>query len=143
MDPASAIGVASAAISFLDFTIGVCKLYGQIQSAKDGATKDNAEIDASEKKVREMTETLNQRASSASSAQLGPNIINAVADSLAASKELIDLLERIRKPQDAGIMDSVKALYKVLRHRDAIKALQRKAEKARLLVDQGLAQANW
>lgn len=82
MDPAAAIGVASAVITFLDFTIGICKLYGEIKSAKGGATKDNAEIDASARKVREMTEILNQRRASVTSAQLGQKITDAVASSV-------------------------------------------------------------
>lgn len=143
MDPASAIGVASAAITFLDFTIEVCNLYGQIRIAKDGATRENAGIDAYAKKIREMTEILHHRKATATDAQLGQNINTAVMDSIATSTALIDLLDRVRKPQNSGTTDSVKALYKALRYREAIQALQRKAEKSRLLVDEGIAQANW
>lgn len=95
MDPASAIGVASAAITFLNFSIDVCKTFSQIITSEEGLTKHNADVAETVKRYKEMSEALKAKGASATSLELGPNISRAVDESIAVSMELSALVERL------------------------------------------------
>lgn len=141
MDPATAIGVASASISFLDFAIEVCKAFAQITLSSDGATKENAQIKATAEKLRDLTECINVHSGQLTSSRLGRNLDSAVHDSIASSKKLLALLERVQpKPTDDKVFGPLKAVYKSMRYRPEVQRLQRDAESCRLLVVQALVQ---
>lgn len=143
MDPASAIGVASAAITFLDFSIDVCKISSQIITSDDGVTKHNAEVEATVKRHKEATEALKTKSASATSLQLGPDISRVVDESITDSAELLALVERLRQAKDASRIGPLKAVYLSMRCRERIERLRRKAENGRSVITQGLIQATW
>lgn len=143
MDPASAIGVASAAITFLDFSIDVCKTFSQIVASDEGITKHNADTAATVKRYKEMTEALQTKGASATSLRLGPNISSAVDESIAVSAELLVLIEGLRHVKRAPVIGPVKAVYHSLRSRERVERLQRKAESCRSAITHGLIQATW
>ena len=131
MEPESAIGVASAAITFLDFSIDVCKTFSQIITSDEGITKHNADIVATVKRYKELTEALKIKGASSNSLQLGPNISSAVNDSVADSEELLALVERLQQAKDAPVIGPLKAVYRSMRSRERIERLHRKAESYR------------
>jgi hypothetical protein len=143
MDPASAVGVASAAITFLDFSIDVCKTFSQVLTSDEGITKHNAEVEATVKRHKEMIEALKTKGSSATSLQLGPNISSAVDESIAVSTELLVLIERLRLAKYAPVIGPLKAVYHSMRSRERVERLQRTAESCRSAITQGLIQATW
>ena len=53
MDPVTAIGVASVAISFLEFTITVYTTFHEIKSSVGGIRKEDADIREAEEKMQE------------------------------------------------------------------------------------------
>ena len=122
MDPATAIGVASAAISFLDLAIALCKLISQVSSSASGATKQNAELENELNVFKEWTEDL-------TSMQLGQPLKDAADESIAASTELLALLERIRTARDDTKFGTLKAVYTVIKRRDDVATLQRRVER--------------
>lgn len=135
MDPATLIGVASAAISFLDFRIKLCKIASQVSSSESGATQQNAELEARVSKMKEMTEDV-------TSDQLGPPLKRAVDDSIAVSTELLALLKRIREAKDTRTLGTVKAVYLLVKHRGDMSTLQQSLGKCQLSLIQGLTQEN-
>lgn len=141
MDPATAIGVASAAITFMDFTITVCQTFREIKSSTDGATKENADIEEAERRCKRMSEQLQMKKNGAASAQLGPDLELCVEKCNSISTELLDLLARIRDARNSRMPG--KAVYLVLRHQGKIKELQGKAEGHRVTLAQGLIHATW
>lgn len=143
MDPATAIGVASAAISFLDLTISVCRVFGQVVSSPDGATKQNAEIQKRLEMSKSLAEDLKAKRGQANRSQLGPDISKAVEDGIASSDDLLALLQQIKSSRDAKLTGPVKAVYKSFRYRERVRDLQQEVEKCRTMVAQGLAQATW
>lgn len=143
MDPVSAVGVASAAITFLDFSIDVCKTFGQIITSDDGITKNNADAAATVRRYKEMTEALKTKGASATSFQLGTSISSAVNESIAVSTELLALVERLRHAKNTPVIGPLKAVYHSMRFREQIARLQRKAERCQSDIIQGLLQATW
>lgn len=133
MDPATAIGVASAAISFLDFTILLCKLAGEVSSSENGATRYNAELEAEIKKFEQTTKDV-------SSVQLPAQLSFVIDESISASTDLLNLLERIRKTRDHKRSRPFKAVYMSLRYRNDVATLQSRVEKCRRLVAEGISQ---
>jgi hypothetical protein len=143
MDPASAVGVASAAITFLNFSIDVCKTFSQILTSDEGITKHNADVAATVKRYKEMSEALKTKGASATSLQLGPTVSSAVDESIAVSKDLLVVVERLRQAKDAPVIGSLKAVYRSMRSRERMERLQRKAETSRSVITQGLVEATW
>lgn len=143
MDPASAIGVASAAITFLDFSIDVCKTFSQIVTSDEGITKHNADVAATVKKYKGMAEALKTKGDSATTLQLGAAISSAVEESIGVYTELLALVERLGRAKDAPVIGTFKALYRSMRSRRDVERLQRKAETSRSMVIQGLLEATW
>lgn len=143
MDPTTAIGVASAAITFLGFTVDVCKVFSQIVSSEEGATKYNADVEAIVKRYKDMIEALQYKSSASTILQLGPDISGAVKDGIVVSEKLLILLERLRKAKDVRVIGPLKAVYLSLRYREDVDRLQRKAESCRSAIDHGLMQATW
>lgn len=141
MDPATAIGVASAAITFMDFTITVCQTFREIKSSRDGATKENADLEEAEGRCKRMSEQLQMKKSRAASPQLGPELEQCVEKCDSISTELLELLARMREARHSRM--SGKAVYLVLRHQGRIHELQGKAESYRVTLAQGLIHATW
>lgn len=143
MDPASAIGVASAAITFLDFSIDVCKTFSQIITSDEGIAKHDADVLATVKRYKEMAEALETKGASATGLQLGPDISSAVRESIAVYTELLALVEQLRQAKDVPFIGSLKAVYRSMRSREHVERLQRKAKTCRSAIAQGLLQATW
>ncbi|GAB7332648.1 hypothetical protein MBLNU13_g04408t2 [Cladosporium sp. NU13] len=143
MEPASAIGVASAAITFLDFSIDVCKMFSQIIKSDEGITKHNADVAATVKRYEEMAEALKTKGASSNSLQLGSEISSALEESIAVYTELLALVERLRQAKDVPVIGSLKAVYRSMRSREHVERLQRKAKTSRSAIAQGLLQATW
>jgi len=143
MDPASAIGVASAAITFLDFSIDVCKTFSQIITSEEGLTKYNTDVAETVKRYKAMSEALKAKGASATGLELGPNISRAVDESIAVSMELFTLVERLRQARDAPVIGPLKAVYRSMRSIEQIERLQREAERCQSDIIQGLIQATW
>lgn len=133
MDPATAIGVASAAISFLDLTIKLCKLAGQLSTSANGATKQNTELENELKAFKKLIEDIN-------SIQLGQTLKNAAEESIAASTELLALLERIRTARSDSKFGTFKAVYLIVKHRDDAAALQHRVQRCQASLVQALTQ---
>lgn len=143
MDPASAIGVASAAITFLDFSIDVCKTFSQIITSDEGITKHNADIAATVKKYKEMAEALKTKGDSVTTLQLGAAISSAVEESIGVYTELLALVERLGQARNVPVIGTLKAVYHSMRSRENVERLQRKAESSRSIIIQGLVEATW
>jgi hypothetical protein len=131
MDPATAIGVASAAISFLDLTIALCKLASQVSSSANGATKHNAELENELNAFRKRTKDI-------SSLRIGQPLKDTIDESITVSGELLALLERIRTARDDGRFGTARAVYLTVKHRDDVLVLQRGVEKCQSSLLEGL-----
>lgn len=116
MDPATAIGVASAAIGFLDFTIRVCKTFHEVKTSTDGITKENADIAQTEETCKNMLEQLNKKRSEATCSQLGPGLDRSIVKSIEASQKLMALLDHIKNARHANALGSFSALYLTFRN---------------------------
>lgn len=135
MDPASVIGVASAAITFLDFSIDVCKMFSQIITSDEGITKHNADVAATVKRYKGMAEALKTKGDTVTTLQLGAAISSAVEESIGVYTELLALVERLGQAKDVPVIGTLKAVYRSMRSREHVERLQRKAETFRSMID--------
>ena len=60
MEAVAAIGVAAAAVQFLDFSTKTLALCKQIRDSSTGSTETNAELTKSTKELKEMQKELRQ-----------------------------------------------------------------------------------
>ena len=131
MDPATAIEVVSAAISFLDLTIALYKLAGWISSSANGATKHNAELENELNAFRKRTEGIG-------SLRIGQPLKDTVDESITVSAELLALLERIRTARDDERFGTDRAVYLTAKHPDDVLTLRRRVEKCQSSLLEGL-----
>jgi hypothetical protein len=95
MEAVAAVGVAAAAVQFLDFSIKTLALCKEIRDSSTGSTKTNDELTKSIKKLTAMQTDLRQSGSTRSSNYR--QLIGAIQDCSVVANELLQLLEGIRE----------------------------------------------
>jgi hypothetical protein len=95
MEAIAAVGVASAAVQFLDFSVKTLAACKEIRDSSTGATKANEELTKSIKELRAIQKTLRQSGSAPSSTYR--QLVRAIQDCSRVSDELLQLLEYVRE----------------------------------------------
>lgn len=121
MDPLSALGVAAAAVQFIDFslqTIAVCR---QIHEDGSGATKQNRELEEHAHSIRSMRNELQKETTSATPA--GKQVKEEVKKCIEAANDLLELLARVRSKEKANVLSSIAATFRATKERHRIERL--------------------
>lgn len=129
IDPASAIGIAAAAVQFFDAGIKAIRLYKQIHSSAVGATQSNEELEAT---IRELGD-IRKELQPAIIGDLDREVAKTQKACLEISGKLLTLLENIKaSPQAAGSRrwKNVSATWRAMRAKGKIEKLEAKLKAA-------------
>jgi hypothetical protein len=123
MEAVAAVGVAAAAVQFLDFSTKTLALCKQIRDSATGSTEANTELTKSTKELKEMQKELRQAGNTPSS--IYRKLLQAVKDCSLVADELLQLLEdfRVLARKSFGAMRSA---FKVLKDSRKIERLQKR-----------------
>jgi hypothetical protein len=121
MEAAAAVGVAAAAVQFLDFSVKTLALCREIRDSSTGSTKTNDELTKSIKKLTAMQKDLRQSGSTPSSTYR--QLIRAVQDCSTVASELLKLLEDIREAAKKSL-GTMRSALKAMKERKTIEKLQ-------------------
>jgi hypothetical protein len=123
MEAVAAIGMAAAAVQFLDFSTKTLALCKQIRDSATGSTEANTELTKSTKELKEMQKELRQAGNTPSS--IYRKLLQAVKDCSLVADELLQLLEdfRVLARKSFGAMRSA---FKVLKDSRKIERLQKR-----------------
>jgi hypothetical protein len=126
MDPASAIGIAAAAVQFFDVGIKAIRLCRQIRSSAVGATQGNEELEATVRELCDIRKDLQ-------AGDPGRKVVKTQEECLEISEKLLTLLESIKAPRKAvgsHALESLSATWRAMRSKGKIEKLEAKVEAA-------------
>jgi SpoVK/Ycf46/Vps4 family AAA+-type ATPase len=121
MDPVSAIGVAAAAIAFLDFSLETLSRCRELRDSTANALPENLDIERRAKTLRRLAKDLKACCSVSSTAEKRIRELGGKCASLA--EELQELLEKI-KPNGKSISQALKSVLRNIRDRRTIEKLE-------------------
>jgi hypothetical protein len=123
MEAVAAIGVAAAAVQFLDFSTKTLVLCKQIRDSSTGSTEVNAELTKSTKEIKEMQKELRQAGNTPSS--IYRKLLQAVKDCALVADELLKLLEDFRELARKSF-GAMRSSFNVLKDSRKIEKLQKR-----------------
>jgi hypothetical protein len=126
MDPASAIGIAAAAVQFFDAGIKAIRLCRQIRSSAVGATQGNEELEVTVRKLCDIRKDLQ-------AGDPGREVVKTQKECLEISEKLLTLLESIKAPQKAAgsnALENLSATWRAMRAKGKIEKLEARVEAA-------------
>ncbi|KAM0691223.1 hypothetical protein Q7P36_009994 [Cladosporium allicinum] len=123
MEAVAAIGVAAAAMQFLDFSTKTLALCKQIRDSSTGSTETNAELTKSTKELKEMQKELRQAGNTPSS--IYRKLLQAVKDCSLIADELLQLLKDFQELTRKSF-GAVRSAFKVLKDSRKIEKLQKR-----------------
>jgi hypothetical protein len=137
MDPISAIGVAAAAVQFLDVSLKALRICREIRDDAQSSTEKNKELENSARKLKESRTELSTPPRS--------NVPRRIADTAKQCAvhidELVRVLEHVR---GAGMkIGTAKATFRVMRERRTIEKLENLLNEKQKTLDRLLIQDIW
>lgn len=121
MEAVTAVGVASAAVQFLDFSMKTLALCKEIRDSSDGSTKDNNDLTRYIKQLKAMHKDLQQKGFQTSSSHR--QLIRTVQDCSRVADELLALLEHIRNVAQKAF-GTMRAALRTMKEGKRIERLQ-------------------
>lgn len=125
MEPASAIGIAAAAVEFFSFSAKAISLCKQIHNNVSGATQANEELETSIGKLRDIRKGLEVTIVGKPDRE----IAKAQRECLVISEKLLKLLEGIKassQPQKSRFWKDVSATWSAMRSKSKVEKLEAK-----------------
>lgn len=123
MEAVAAVGVAAAALQFLDFSTKTLALCKQIRDSPTGSTEANAELTKSVKQLTEMQKELRQAGSTPS--RTLRQLVRAVQECSRVSTELLQLLEDIREVSRKSF-GPMRSAFRAMKDRKTVEKLQKR-----------------
>lgn len=121
MDPISALGVAAAAVQFLDFSLQALHLCRQIRDDAQGATALNAQLGTFAKGIRDTSQTLQSQ--HVNTTACGRHLTQVARKCIATSEELLTVLGDVQRVGKASFVNDARALFRVMKGRRTIEKL--------------------
>jgi hypothetical protein len=121
MEAIAAVGVASAAVQFLDFSVKTLAACKEIRDSSTGSTKANEELTRFVKQLKAMQKTLQQSAHTLSNTYR--QLVRAVQDCSRVADELLRLLEYVREVAQKSL-GTMRAALRQVREGKRIEKLQ-------------------
>lgn len=119
MEAIAAVGVASAAIQFFEFSAKTMTLCKEIRDSSTDSTKTNEQMSRSIKELTQLLKPLRQSANTSSSTYR--HVVRANQDCLRVADELLDLLEYIRSVAQKS---QLRSALRAVKERKTIDKLQ-------------------
>lgn len=120
IDPFTAIGAASAILSFIDFSWKLVAGANEIYNASDGTSRDIANVRVMVGNLQALTENLGMSALGNSKSE--NELRRLAADCNTLSKELKTILQKLQRT--GGRWDSVKVKLRSMRKKDDISSIR-------------------
>lgn len=121
MEAVAAVGVASATVQFLDFSVKTLAACKEIRDSSTGSTKVNEELTRSVKQLKAMQKTFQQSAHTLSTTYR--QLIRAIQDCSRVADELLQLLEYVREVAQKSL-GTMRAALRQVREGKRIEKLQ-------------------
>jgi methyl-accepting chemotaxis protein len=121
MEAVAAVGVASAAVQFLDFSVKTLAACKEIRDSSTGSTKANEELNRSVKQLKVMQKTLQQSTHTLSNTYR--QLVRAIQDCSRVADELLQLLEYVREVAQKSL-GMMRAALRQVREGKRIEKLQ-------------------
>lgn len=135
MEALAALGVAAASVQFLDFALQALALCRQIRDDAQGATATNKELENYSRSLK----GLSQELKSGQADNFSGRRIKVIAqDCIAKTKELLELLDDVRKAGSKSRAATAKTLFRSLKERRTIEKLQNELKEKQALLDSAL-----
>ncbi|KAI0477938.1 hypothetical protein GGR56DRAFT_639418 [Xylariaceae sp. FL0804] len=135
MDPVSAIGVAAAAVAFLDFSVEVVKTWNEIRDSTDFATSHNKELEEMTGKVRGFRQEL---AHPSQTAKVPKRISDIAKQCVNQAEKLEKLLKETRR--DGKVQSTARSWSRAVRGRKPIEELLSSLAKTQKMLDEVILQ---
>lgn len=128
MDPASAIGVASSVLAFIDFSVKLVK--GAVEIYRDGTTSENARIEDVVRDLKVRSEAM--KASKTAKTEAEKSIVKLAEECHKVSGSSLALLEQMSvKNQKHSKLGSLKAALITSRKRKTVAEFQAQLQEYR------------
>ncbi|KAG7118853.1 hypothetical protein HYQ45_015437 [Verticillium longisporum] len=124
MDPVSAAGFASSLITFIDFSYKLIQGSVDLYKSAAGATDDNVRISSIVDDLKKITETISTPATPADDGPHTRELNKLALDCHGVSKELTDILEKLKRREGNKAWRSLEAAWKSMRKSDKVAALE-------------------
>lgn len=112
MDPVSAIGLASAILSFVEFSWALVQGAGDVYRSPSGMTQENASISTVISDLEEVTDNINTDIRGCGKHEKALAVLAKECEGL--SKELLQVLEKLKR-KDASKREALKATLRSMR----------------------------
>jgi hypothetical protein len=123
MEAVAAVGVAAAAVQFLEFSTKTLALCKQIRDSTTDSTEDNAELTKSVNKLTAMQRDL--RAAGNTSSSIYRKLLQAVKDCSAVASDLLQLLEDFRELARKRL-GAMRSAFKIIKDGRKIERLEKR-----------------
>jgi hypothetical protein len=123
MEAVAAVGVAAAAVQFLDFSTKTLALCKQIRDSSTGSTEDNAELTKSTNKLTEMQKGL--RAAGNTSSSIYRKLLQVVKDCSAVASDLLQLLEDFKQLARKRL-GAMRSAFKIIKDGRKVERLEKR-----------------
>lgn len=133
MDPATVIGLASAILTFVDFSAKIISTAKEIQSSASGATAEHEEIGKAIGRLEDLTQHLDTQSPKKTLA-LTPQdkkLLELQKRCITVSSELQKILESIQSKKPGSKVDSVRVALKTWKNKGKIEELQSRLDRHR------------
>jgi hypothetical protein len=131
MEAIEAVSFAASVVSLLDLCCNIVKGSYTIYRSETGAPLEHAQIGTVLDDLNDVAKTLNANFVDSSSAHSVP-LKKLASDCLAASTELSDILQDIRRKEGNKVWRSIEAKWKSMRKEGALAALEQRLNFLRL-----------
>lgn len=130
MDPASAIGVASSVLAFLDFSIKVVNGAVEIYHSAEGTTSGNARLEDVVRDLQSRTESMKQHSTARTVEE--QNIVNLAEGCHKVSGRMLSLLDETKiKGGKRRVFESLSAAIRARRNKGEVAELQTQIQEYR------------
>ncbi|GAB1735842.1 hypothetical protein NU219Hw_g5182t1 [Hortaea werneckii] len=137
MEPATALSVAAASVTFFQCSLQALSLCRQIRDNPHGATARNKELESYSRSLKDLSKELK----SGQGDNACGRRIKAVAQAcIAKTEELLLLLENVRKAGGDSRTAAAKTFFRLLKERREIERLQNELKEKQALLDSALIQ---
>lgn len=138
MDPVTALGVASAAVQFLQCALEALSLCRQIRDDYQGATEANRELENYSSNLKDLSKELDTGTQQTNHA--GRRIYKIAKECVASATELQALLFEVRKAGNSNVINFTKTAFRTMKDRKTIEKLQRTLQDRRANLDSAIVQ---
>ena len=116
LDPLTALGLASNVIQFVDFTVQLGDALHEIHASNNGATEENIAIEILSKSAKDAADDLVAQLKTNPATKNETHLRDSAAGCSQVSKDVLQLVAKMKKPVPGSIKHSLKATWHTVRN---------------------------